>query len=79
MPEQMIPAACPICPSCGRANACAPAASGRFDVSCWCQSVVVDPAAIAKLPASERGKACLCRRCAGGMAADQAAKTSATD
>ncbi|WP_428312507.1 cysteine-rich CWC family protein [Hydrocarboniphaga sp.] len=39
------------------------AASGRFDVPCWCQSVVVDPAALARLPADRLGKACLCRRC----------------
>ncbi|WP_299693629.1 cysteine-rich CWC family protein [Hydrocarboniphaga sp.] len=60
----MTPAANPTCPLCGAANGCAPAASGTFDGPCWCRDVVVDPAVIAGLPVSERGKACLCRRCA---------------
>jgi hypothetical protein len=63
------PAREPLCPACGGANACAVAATGRFDTPCWCSSVVIDPAVIEKLPEQQRGKACLCARCAGAIAA----------
>jgi hypothetical protein len=75
----MKPADRPICPSCGEANACASAASGSFDVRCWCQDVVIDAAALARLPADQRGKACLCRRCATGALAESTAPITAKD
>lgn len=53
-----------ICPACGEGNACAPAQSGSLDTPCWCAEILVDPAAIARLPESERNRSCLCRRCA---------------
>jgi len=56
------------CPLCGASNACAAAASGRFDVACWCTNVVAAPQALAQLAAEQRGRACLCRRCLAGGA-----------
>jgi hypothetical protein len=60
----MLPQPNVTCPLCGERNDCAPARSGSLDTSCWCTEVVVDPAALARLPESERNKVCLCRRCA---------------
>jgi hypothetical protein len=52
------------CPLCGQPNACAPAASGRFDTPCWCAGVAIDAQALA---AAERNRdACLCPACAQG-------------
>jgi hypothetical protein len=62
------------CPRCGGPNDCAPAATGRFDVPCWCTQVRVDPALIAALPADARGCACLCRRCLESAAATTPAR-----
>lgn len=71
----MIPANEPRCPACGGPNACAPATSGRFDTPCWCTGVTVSPAAVAALPEEQRGRACLCRRCAtSGDTADPASR-----
>ncbi|MDT3680347.1 MAG: cysteine-rich CWC family protein [Burkholderiaceae bacterium] len=53
-----------VCPRCGAANHCAPAASGSFDVPCWCTRVVVSRRALSEVPTSLRGKACLCPACA---------------
>lgn len=55
------------CPLCGGPNACAIAA-GRDAETCWCMTVVVDPDAIARIPAEAQGKVCICERCARGAA-----------
>jgi hypothetical protein len=57
-----------VCPLCGKANQCAPAASGSFDTPCWCTTVKVDPAAIAALGGNR--DACLCPACARGASED---------
>jgi hypothetical protein len=55
----------PTCPLCGGANGCVPAATGRFDQTCWCTKAVIDREALARLRAAAKGRACLCARCAG--------------
>ena len=52
------------CPLCGGPNGCAPAQAGSFGTPCWCTAVEVRADALARLPAADRGRACLCRRCA---------------
>lgn len=65
----MNPQATPLmhltCPVCGGANQCAAAATGTVDVACWCTQVTIDAAALARVPAQARNRACLCPRCAG--------------
>jgi len=66
----------PRCPLCRDANDCAPAREGRFDVPCWCSALPreqVSADALAQVPASQRGRACLCRACLTG-ARDAAAQ-----
>jgi hypothetical protein len=53
------------CPLCGGPNACVPAACGHFDSPCWCRDVVFSPVVLARVPASQRGVACVCAACAG--------------
>jgi hypothetical protein len=55
------------CPLCGGPNQCAPAHSGRLDVACWCSApgVSISPEVLARVPAAELGRACICSRCAG--------------
>ncbi|MBL8917276.1 MAG: cysteine-rich CWC family protein [Myxococcaceae bacterium] len=55
------------CPLCQQDNACG-AAAGKSD--CWCFSVTLDPAALAKLPEAAKGKACVCRTCGEKRPAD---------
>lgn len=70
VPVHALPAAAsgprpePDCPVCGEPNGCAPAGCGSFEVDCWCSRVKIDAAALARVPAQQRGLACLCPRCA---------------
>ncbi len=57
------------CPLCGQANGCAAARTGSFDTPCWCTEVRFNPALLARVPASQQGKACICRACAEGSPA----------
>lgn len=54
----------PRCPLCGQPNACAPAASGSFESTCWCTELALPADLFARLPAEARGTACICRACA---------------
>lgn len=65
-PERTI-----VCPACGGPNECAPAQSGSFAAECWCSAVTIDPAALARLPDEERGRACLCRRCLAAVGSNR--------
>ena len=72
------PLAAHHCPLCGGPNGCAPAASGSFATPCWCRTARISPEVLARVPAEQRGRACLCARCASaaageGPTADQAA------
>jgi hypothetical protein len=52
------------CPLCGQANQCTPGGPASAAPPCWCFSAPVSRAALERLPAEARGKACLCPRCA---------------
>jgi len=65
------------CPLCGAANRCAVAAAGSFAVDCWCASVSISAAALARVPEPLRGKACLCAACATGIGAESEPKRAA--
>lgn len=54
------------CPVCGGDNRCAMAAGERGP--CWCASVSIDSAALARVPEALRGAACLCPACARSAA-----------
>lgn len=72
------------CPLCGGANECASALAGTLNVECWCSKTTVSAEALARVPAEQRSKACLCPRCAVGYppstgeAADPAPKDTST-
>ncbi len=51
------------CPLCGQANACRIAAD-KDSPHCWCFDESIGVAALAKVPAADRGRACICRTCA---------------
>ncbi|MFM8877824.1 MAG: cysteine-rich CWC family protein [Verrucomicrobiota bacterium] len=53
------------CPLCGQANACRRAfGADPSPDRCWCESLVVSPSALARIPSALRGRACLCMACA---------------
>ncbi|MBS0293360.1 MAG: cysteine-rich CWC family protein [Proteobacteria bacterium] len=51
------------CPLCGQSNECAMAA-GRSPAQCWCMARPVAADALQRLPAEQRGLACICPQCA---------------
>jgi hypothetical protein len=52
------------CPLCGQANACAMAAPGGDESPCWCTQASFSPELLERVPAEQRGRACICSRCA---------------
>lgn len=60
----VVPAA--VCPLCGGANGCALAAADGGTGECWCSTARIAPEALARIPAPERGRRCICARCAAG-------------
>jgi hypothetical protein len=61
--EAAAPAA--ACPLCGGDNACAMAAGDGGAGECWCSAARIPPETLARLPEAERGRRCVCARCAG--------------
>jgi hypothetical protein len=59
-----VPDPAPACPLCGASNACAPAASGRFDLPCWCEAATFSGTLLDAVPEPLRGRACICADCA---------------
>jgi len=66
------------CPLCGGPNGCVPAVSGSFDGPCWCTSVRIPAEVLARIPAAQRGLACVCRTCAESAAGSVQAEAEAT-
>jgi hypothetical protein len=60
--------ATPQCPLCGGSNECAPAQTGNLNTPCWCTTVSISTETLARVPADQINKACLCPRCAADMA-----------
>jgi predicted RNA-binding Zn-ribbon protein involved in translation (DUF1610 family) len=63
--ERDRPAAEFLCPICGEANRCLPAASGTFETPCWCAAAEFPAELLDRLDIADRGRSCLCPRCAG--------------
>ena len=62
------------CPVCGDANGCVPAASGRFDLPCWCTDARFAPGLIARVRA-QGARACICAACAAASAETEVPST----
>ncbi|SDS77652.1 Cysteine-rich CWC [Halopseudomonas sabulinigri] len=58
-----------LCPLCGNANQCGLATARQAAAPCWCFSTPVSKAALARVPAEQIDKACLCPNCAAGLEA----------
>lgn len=59
------------CPICGTLNRCAveiEKETGTAQPPCWCMQADFSLAPLATLPPEQRGIACLCARCAAGLA-----------
>ena len=63
MPD-LVPNPEPRCPLCGQPNACVPARTGCFDQPCWCTELTFSAAVLARIPADQQRRACLCPACA---------------
>ena len=60
------PALCPLCGSPNRCTMAAEQATGITQAACWCRDAAIDPAVLAQIPPTARGKACICAACAAG-------------
>ncbi|NDY91053.1 cysteine-rich CWC family protein [Ideonella livida] len=67
-PPDTSPNAC-RCPLCGGPNGCTPATTGQWTADCWCTTVRIEAAVLARVPAAQAGRACVCRACAAGQGA----------
>ncbi|WP_306171857.1 cysteine-rich CWC family protein [Variovorax sp. KK3] len=59
------------CPLCGEVNRCAvelERETGEPQGSCWCMQGSIATEVLARIPAEARGLACICARCASGLA-----------
>lgn len=68
-PARPLPAT--RCPLCGGPNGCMPAATGRFDTTCWCRDVTFAASVLAQVAAQQASpsdRACLCAKCAQSAA-----------
>lgn len=64
LPQPPDPGQCPLC---GAANQCAMEAgrvTGVKQGPCWCTQVAFNRAALQRIGAAARGKACICSACA---------------
>ena len=62
--QTLRPAPQLTCPLCGASNGGAPAQCGSFEVACWCRAARFDARLLARVPAAQRGLACICAACA---------------
>lgn len=53
------------CPLCGGLNQCAVATTGELTTDCWCRTARIAPEVLARIPAEQRLRACVCPACAG--------------
>ena len=68
MGEPIDPTRCPLC---GEPNACARAAQPGGDAAeCWCSALTFDRSLLARVPAAEARRACICLRCQRAAARD---------
>lgn len=68
-PEAITTPAAQHCPLCGGLNQCAPAQTGDLTSDCWCRTARIAPEVLARIPADQKMKACLCQACAGQTSA----------
>lgn len=55
-----------LCPLCSQPNACAmevERATGQKQAPCWCTQATFSAALLARIPESQRRKACVCAVC----------------
>jgi prepilin-type N-terminal cleavage/methylation domain-containing protein/prepilin-type processing-associated H-X9-DG protein len=59
-PESCNPSQCPLC---GQPNGCQLCLPGAGKGPCWCSTVKIPAALLARVPEILRGRACVCRSC----------------
>jgi hypothetical protein len=51
------------CPICGEANQCQLCTDSAYKGPCWCASVKIPAELLARVPAEDVNKSCICKRC----------------
>ena len=52
-----------LCPLCGRPNACQLCTTAAYKGPCWCATVSIPDELLARVPADQRNRACICQNC----------------
>ena len=58
-----------LCPTCGEPNTCG---MSQGKTECWCFNAQIPEAALARIPAAAKDRACICPRCAAAQPAPSA-------
>jgi hypothetical protein len=60
------------CPLCGGENDCQLCSVATYKGPCWCESVSIPEALLARVPPEQRNTACICRACVTTFHREQA-------
>jgi hypothetical protein len=52
-----------LCPLCGQPNACQLCTAAAYKGPCWCATVSIPDELLARVPADQRNRACICKNC----------------
>lgn len=64
LPQQLNPAACPLC---GEANECQLCSPATYKGQCWCMQQEIPAELLLRVPEPLRNRACICQNCVGGF------------
>ncbi|MFO1488424.1 MAG: cysteine-rich CWC family protein [Verrucomicrobiota bacterium] len=65
------------CPLCGQANQCQLCTGDAYKGSCWCLSLSIPDELLARVPAEQRNRACLCAGCVKAFHRERASEPQA--
>ncbi len=51
------------CPFCGQANGCQLCTPAAYKGPCWCATMEIPDELLARVPAEQRNRACICAEC----------------
>jgi hypothetical protein len=74
LPVDSNPASCPLC---GGENNCRLCTSAADNGPCWCESAIIPPELLMRVPVEACNRACICRNCVDEFHLERAATTPA--
>jgi Family of unknown function (DUF5522)/Cysteine-rich CWC len=59
------------CPLCGGVNDCRLCTTAAYKGPCWCEKVSIPDELLARVPAGDRNRACICSDCVAAFHSEQ--------